>query len=298
MTLLAITGVSFGDAMTAQAAGYGKYRVGVENIRDLENTTITMKIGDEKKLDIMMKNYNCDETNNYIWTCSNESIVKMDRTYAEDMNAEELKLHSVKLIALKTGTVTVTAARPSGSEIVSVTVKVTKPKMTAKQKKCKHKFKVTKKATCLRYGMKTCKKCKLQKVIPQKKHNFETVTKEISKLETKAVYVCGGCTCEGRPHDGSFDCPNACEETFDPDVYGSYEAAEQAWSNHRIENSHSTTGNWHFYEVPTGKVVTGYKDVTICKSCGKNKEYLDLINAVNDPDKTIRIDVRSNDNLN
>ena len=290
-----ITGISFGDTMTANAAtNYGIYQV--DNIRDVENTTITMKIGDEKRLNIMMKGYACDETNDYIWESSDESIVKMNRNYRLDENSECAKVSNVSLIGLKSGTAVITARRPSGSEIVSVTVKVTTPKVTAKQKKCKHKFKVTKKATCLRYGMKTCKKCKLQKLVPQKKHSFETVTINSYKIKTRAVYICGGCTCDDHRHmGGSYDCPNACDETFDPLDYGSDDAAWDARSKHQNECGHGTSGNWHFYEVPTGVTEPVQKEISKCKFCHNSKNYLDLINTPNDPERTLWINIRTSE---
>jgi len=293
---LAITGVSFGDVMTAQAAiDYGIYQV--DNIRDVENTTITMKIGDEKRLNIMMKGYACDETNDYIWESSDESIVKMNRNYALDENSECAKVSDVSLIGLKSGTAVITAKRPSGSEIVSVTVKVTKPKVTAKQKKCKHKFKVTKKATCLRYGMKTCKKCKLQKLVPQKKHEFKTVTVNSYEIKTRMVLICGGCTCDNHQHEGGVSnaCSNACKETFDPRDYGSEDAAWNARSKHQSECRHETSGNWHFYEVPTGVTEPVQKEISKCKSCNNSKNYLDLINTPNNPEKTLWINIRTNE---
>lgn len=62
---------------------------------------------------------------------------------------------------------------------IRITIKVTKAasKLTATQKKCKHSWKVTKKATCQRVGTKTCKKCKLQKTIKKTDHKWVATTR-------------------------------------------------------------------------------------------------------------------------
>ena len=86
---------------------------------------------------------------------------------------------------------------------------------TAKQKKCKHKFTVTKKATCERAGVKTCKKCKLQKSIKRTDHKYVNTTIKTTEYDGwELVLMCTGCDCPPFECPGSIPggiCPTSCD---------------------------------------------------------------------------------------
>ena len=255
----------------AKVVNYQKDRTGMENIVDLNGTTVTMKVGDTKKVDLIEESddYSIDSTKRYAWASSDETIVSMQRAW-DISTAETYEVSHVIIKAEKPGTATITATPVTiKGETVSFTVKVKAPKVTAKQKKCKHSWKTTKKATCLESGMKTCKKCKLQKVIAKKEHTFATESKEKNDYKYYFVYVCG-----------------ICGEEFSPLEYGSDEAAKLECGAHEKKYGHDTLDGWQYYEVPVEKE-TSYKDIQVCETCGYSKMELQLIFDVNNPSKDI-----------
>lgn len=157
---------------------------------------ITMKPGDVKKVTVH------DKTGKDIQESFNFKVTEGEGTV---INAEDDFVSNsdytccINIIGLKEGSATIVGQRGSatssmGREFVEikVTVKMPKATMTAKQKKCKHKYKVTKKATCERPGIKTCTKCKWQKTIAQKKHVYET--KQVKVTRPTYQYYTVECT--------------------------------------------------------------------------------------------------------
>lgn len=282
------------DNITAEAkiVTYQKDRTGMEDARELNGTTVTMKVGDTKKID-MTDTYGSnnqrtyDVTRNFAWASSNETVVSMQRMWDESVG-ETLKVSHVIIKAEKPGTATITATSIT-NRTVSFTVNVKAPKVTAKQKKCKHSWKTTKKATCLESGMKTCKKCKLQKVTAKKQHTFKTTQEERYDYTYYVIYQCGACLCEDPSvhYNDEFLCENWCEEEFSTLDYGTPEAALAACNKHKEECNHGT-GKTKYIQVPYEQITT-YKDVTICTSCGYSEKELDLIFKVNDPCEEIPI---------
>ena len=296
-----ISGATF-DSMTAEAkmtAGYKKDRTGMEDANDIANTTITMKIGDTKKVDIQKaygsnNQYKYDQTNAYAWASSDESVVSMQREWVTSASGEHAQLSYVTIKAEKPGTAVINAVADVTGETVSFTVTVEQPKVTAKQKKCRHSWKTTKKATCLESGMKTCKKCKLQKVVAKKEHTLEAQQEERYDYTYYIVYQCGACTNEDpvvreyhMSNAGFEECEDWCEEEFSQLDYGSAEAAREACSRHKTECKHGT-GVTKYIQVPYKQKIT-YKDVNVCTSCGCSEMMLDLIFNVNDPSNPIFI---------
>lgn len=272
-TVLAACIILTGNTITAEAkvVNYQKDRTGMENIVDLNGTTVTMKVGDTKKVDLIEESddYSIDSTKRYAWASSDETIVSMQRAW-DISTAETYEVSHVIIKAEKPGTATITATPVTiKGETVSFSVNVKAPKVTAKQKKCKHSWKTTKKATCLESGMKTCKKCKMQKVIAKKEHTFVTESKEKNDYKYYIVYLC-----------------DICGEEFSPLKYGSDEAAREAYGGHLAKYGHDISDGWKYYEVPYDKE-TSYKDIQVCKTCGYSKMELQLIFDVNDPSKNI-----------
>lgn len=154
--------------------------------------TVTMKPGDTKKVIVTDTDGN-DITTKYKWTSSDKSIVKVNMDFVSQSDFTEC----LELIAAGSGTATLTG-NPTGVGYggieLTVTVKMASP--TAKQKKCKHSWKVTKKATCERAGVKTCKRCKLQKSIKRTGHKY--VNTKITETEFDGyeyIVKCSGCDC-------------------------------------------------------------------------------------------------------
>ena len=198
---IAITGISLESVTTANAATTASY---VQKWG-----TVTMKPGDTKKVIVTDFDGN-DITTKYKWTSSDKNIVKVNMDFVSQSDLTEC----LELIAAGSGTVTLTGKAVSLLEDITtiqltVTVKMSGP--TAKQKKCKHKFTVTKKATCERAGVKTCKKCKLQKSIKRTDHKYVNTTIKTTEYDGyEYIVMCSGCDCEN-----GFVCPGNCSTSCD-----------------------------------------------------------------------------------
>lgn len=239
----------------------------LQNIYDIENTTVTMKVGDTKGFELMEHHgsYSIDKTDAFDWTTSDASVVSLTKTY-RPTNPNEVFFFTLK--AEKTGTATITGKTRVTGKTVSFTVTV--KGASAKQKSCKHTWKTTKKATCLRSGVKTCKKCKLTKTIAKKQHKWDTYDTTITVYDEYEIFMCNGCACEDPElHEyhssvNDFECENVCGMEFSSRDYGSVEAAKSALRKHARESDHvisicSRPG----YENPHKETIT----VTECKNC-------------------------------
>ncbi|MEY8335383.1 hypothetical protein AALB53_20140 [Lachnospiraceae bacterium 47-T17] len=200
---IAITGISLESVTTANAATTASY---VQKWG-----TVTMKPGDTKKV-IVTDNDGNDITTKYKWTSSDKNIVKVNMDFVSQSDLTEC----LELIAAGSGTVTLTGKAVSLLEDITtiqltVTVKIASP--TAKQKKCKHKFTVTKKATCERAGVKTCKKCKLQKSIKRTDHKYVNTTVKTTECDGyEYIVMCSCCDCPPFECPGD-NCPTSCDFT-------------------------------------------------------------------------------------
>lgn len=203
---IAITGVSLESVTTANAATTASY---VQKWG-----TVTMKPGDTKKVIVTDYDGN-DITTKYKWTSSDKSIVKVNMDFVSQSDLTEC----LELIAAGSGTVTLTGKAVSILEDITtiqlaVTVKMAGP--TAKQQKCKHKFVVSKKATCERAGVKTCKKCKLQKSIKRVDHKYVNTTIKTTEYDGYEYIVqCSGCDCENFAVCPSSKTGIACDTSCD-----------------------------------------------------------------------------------
>lgn len=193
-----ITGINTGNTVTVNAAS------GVTDIVKGDEVTttceITLKPGDTKKVTVHDKSgKDIQESFNWKITKGEGTVINVE----DDFVSDDDYTCCMNIIGLKEGSATIVGQKGSttsstGREFVEikVTVKMPAAKMTAKQKKCKHKYVVTKKATCERPGMKVCKKCKWQKVISQKKHVYVTETRPVTRAKyLYFVIECntGGC---------------------------------------------------------------------------------------------------------
>lgn len=280
--VLVLTGVSF-DATTAHAMGitYEQWIGDGNNVADYLDTPFTMEIGDNKyfKLVTVEPEWYVDETKYYDWSSSDESIVSMEIFRWSPTSGAA----SFCLVAHKAGIVTITGADPDGNSKYdkSMTV-VVKEIKTAKQSSCKHKWKTTKKATCLYAGIKTCKKCKAKKTIKKKKaHTWVTGEETVKTYPTYAVYYCMDCDTRFDPYDygwtGPLDQGGNLEKNkaADKAAYDAYRAHllkcedyEAVWKagGHALDN-------WYFLEQPDYKhPITKKVTVTRCTTCGETPE--------------------------
>lgn len=203
---IAITGINFGDeAVTANAAT--KYEtLNVNSSGD--SITINMKVGETKKLLITDEN-GVDVVAFRGWITPNSRDVV---TITSDFSDDDWITEYMEITANDVCEVTITGResfyvsvdnhdliiKESRPTDIRITIKVTKAasKLTATQKKCRHSWKTTKKATCQRVGTKTCKKCKLQKTI--KKTNHKWVNTTLTSYATEDIIL------EAGDHTSSF----------------------------------------------------------------------------------------------
>ncbi len=204
--VITLSGISLNTSVTAHAA---------TAVSDVQKWgTITMKPGDTKKVIVKDKDGK-DITTQYKWSSSDNSVVKVNMDFVSQSDYTEC----LELIAAGSGTATLTGS-PIGLSYapteLTVTVKMAGP--TAKQKKCKHSFKVTKKATCERAGVKTCKKCKLQKSIKMTSHKYVNTTVKTTEYDGfEYIVMCSGCDCPNLndcPSHYGIECDTQCNYTI------------------------------------------------------------------------------------
>ena len=270
-TAILITGISFDGTIDADAAAK----------TEKMTRNVTMKPGDVKKLTLTDKEGN-DIIENYKWTSSDKDIAEVDVDFADEYGGYEMCL---VVTAWKPGTVTVTGDCKSIGPDASITVIVEKPKATANQKTCKHKWKTTRKATCQRTGLKTCKKCKLQKDIKKTSHVYTTVTAWVPENDGwYHVYQCSGCG-HNPECENLFECNKLCsfKATVKYDKYGNitpdseYASEDDAyyawlWKHSDVklrEGSHMHGAFTDYYREINERTVE--KKVTKCKYCNKMK---------------------------
>jgi len=193
---LMLTSVAIDGTVTANAA------TTATNVQNYG--TVTMKPGDTKK--VIVKSNKSGEnmtiSENYRWTSSNTDVVKVSTDFVSQSDYTEC----LELVAIGSGTATLTGTpRNVGYNKAQITVTVKQAAPTAKQKKCKHSWKTTKKATCERTGVKTCKKCKLQKSIKKTAHKYvNTTVKDIEFDGYEYIVMCSGCD-----HENDAECPSS-----------------------------------------------------------------------------------------
>lgn len=269
-----VTGIGM-DAVTVNAANDPYAAYNFENLMDMNGSSITIKEGDRKcfefyKLDGDFK-YNRAE--HFEWTSSDEDIVEV-------FNLQWGIITFVGNVA-GTAVITGTPENKESDERYSFTVTVKGPDMTAKQKKCRHSWKTTKKATCIRTGIKTCKKCRLQKATVMKAHTWKTYEKQVETYDTYIAFYCDACVCEdpqtheNHRRNGKIYCDNRCWAEFGTNKYGSCDAAYEALVKHTVECDHRAWDLHTCAELPDpDRPITKTVTVTKCTQCDFNKEDL------------------------
>ena len=242
--------------------------------------TVTLKPGETKQFIVETKDtcmaklptaqHYC--TYNECWarsTSSDKNVVKVE--YGHD--PKDARVETVDLIGVGTGTATITfECRHDYIKgcMVTIPVKVTLPAPTKKQKKCKHSYKTTKKATCQKAGIKTCKKCKFQKEIKRTAHNYKSTT--VTKIEPEGYYYIQRCNHET---NGELDCefPAMIKYYKDGGVTPdspckSLAELRSIMCKHGEETGHF--GGYYDYEEDWGEVITEVTEER-CTMCGNVK---------------------------
>ncbi len=234
---------------------------------------VTIKPGDSLKLTVTDTNKifdysyinDYDVVGNYKWSSSDTSVLKVGTDfYDEKVDYTEC----VVLIGVGPGTATITGKSGGRQPDITMTVTVSLPKATAKQKKCKHKYKTTKAATCERAGIKTCKKCKFQKMIAKPDHKY--VTKTVTKVEydyfTATLECHDDCGCKFTTTIKYDKDGNVAPDSDYPDRNAWWDAMLDHMAKERHD---SFGGNASYFPCGPGHVVK--KTVEMCKWCGKEK---------------------------
>ena len=274
-TAILIAGISFDGTVDASAAAK------TENF--VNGKTINMKPGQTKQF-LLTDNTGKDIVEKYKWSSSDKNIISVDSDFIDENTDYTL---CIEITAINKGTATVTGTSKYGYASITMTVEVSQPAATTKQKACKHTWKTTMKATCDRTGIKTCKKCKLQKQISKTTHKYINVTTQVTETDGYYhVYQCTGCECPNMECINTGKCPTLCNFKTkvkydkndkiapDSDFKSEDEAYRYLWSKHLNPKNkdHNTDrhGAWTDYYVDINPhSVT--KTIKICKYCGTQK---------------------------
>lgn len=278
-----VTGINFGTPAVANAASKLTPSVPAYDADKCE--TVTLKPGETKQFTIKKTGgpisspgHNCGLDCFLITKVSDENVVKAE--WGSD--PKDPRIDTIDIIAVGSGTATITSiCKHEPGCMLTIPVKVSLPKATAKQKKCKHKYKTTKKATCERNGIKTCKKCKYQKELKKIAHKY--ITESVPVTAPTGFWFIRECDCGFQlkveftgqiSGDSVYTTLNDKTAWFAQDSpYQSWEDVMTAWSTHpRGENGYCVGfveweeefGSQHYYETQT-----------ICKYCGREKQNIE-----------------------
>ena len=278
-----ITGIGLDNTVVANATTIN----GQEITKFKPDGTMTLKLGDTKRLALIGTTSDGKEmnvTSQFTWTSSNENVVSIIKA---DPLSDSPDYFIIYVSGKGTAVITGTPANPA-NRTMQMTITVEGSKMTKAQKNCKkHVWKVTKKATCKRTGIKTCTTCKLQKSIAKTSHKYETVTcTEQVDDEVYMVLTCTRTSCGHEltcptynPQTGT--CAHFCGYQIDSRDYPNAKAAIDAMHMHHMydckrDNEDELADNAFkggTYDDTT--VHIGHlEDYTVkqCKYCGKEKK--------------------------
>lgn len=290
-TAILVTGINFGTPAVANAQIMSLVP-SVPTYDGNKKKTITLKPGETKQFTVKQKTtcmaeqpgiqHHCEGLDCWKkWTVSDENVVKAEL----GSDPKDARIDTLDIIGVGTGTATITLIckhdHTMGCAII-IPVKVSLPKATAKQKKCKHKYKITKKATCERNGIKTCKKCKYQKEIKKIAHKY--ITESVQVTTHTGFWFVRECDCGFQVKvkftgqisgDSVYTTIEANTAYIAPDSpYPSLEEAFTAFGKHQADTLCIGYGGYAEWEEEFGSQ-TLYETQTICKYCGQKKESIE-----------------------
>lgn len=258
---LVLTGITVDNTVTANAAA-----TTIEQFQT--GSTITMKPGETKRL-LVTGESGEDLSEAYNWKCSDDAIVGIEVDFVD--TSVDLTCCMI-LTARKSGTVTITG-KPYNYEDseLSMTVNVKMSGPTAKQKKCKHVWKTTKKPTCQRVGIKTCKKCHLQREVKKVSHKFVKKTFNVTTYEFWTTERhCGVCDKKFETDKVSYKygVPNIADKEHEK----AYTKMLEEYKEHcREEHYGDGIGAWIEWENEYGQQTITVTD-GVCKYCGEQEK--------------------------
>lgn len=280
---IAITGISLDTAVTASATTIN----GQEITKFKPDGTMTLKLGDTKRLALIGTTPTGEErnvTSQFTWTSSNENVVSIVKL---DPLSDSPDYFMIRVNDKGTAVITGTPANPA-NRTMQMTIKVAGSKMTKAQKNCKkHAWKVTKQPTCQRNGIKTCKKCKLQKSVAKTSHKY--VTRTVTEEVEDEVYLLLTCTnsscgdmdaCPTNPASGQATCAHFCGYQIDGRDYPTAHAAIEAMWTHQMydckrdnedELVENVLGGGSYDDTTIHVTHTETHEVKECKYCNKRK---------------------------
>ncbi|MCX4299603.1 MAG: Ig-like domain-containing protein [Lachnospiraceae bacterium] len=278
-----ITGISLDETATAGAAAKFSNFV--------NGGTISMKPGSTKRFLVRVKYNAGDELSceDYSWSSADKSIVSVGTDFVDP--SVDYETEYLEVTAVNSGTATVTGkSKRYGYASITMTVTVTQSKSTTTASyKCSHSWKITTKATCQRAGIKTCKKCRLQKKIGKTSHKYVNTT--VFTIERDGFYHEYYCTCfvyaDGTPVDKdpdrgkNFDICNWGVK-IKYDKYGNitpdsdFKSEDEAYSYLSSEHQSPKNPDWHYhYSWADAEIDINphqvKKIVKKCKYCGIEK---------------------------
>lgn len=258
---LVLTGITVDNTVTVDAAA-----TTIEQFQT--GSTITMKPGETKRL-LVTGESGEDLSEAYNWKCSDDTIVGIEVDFVD--TSVDLTCCMI-LTARKTGTVTITG-KPYNYEDpeLSMTVNVKMSGPTAKQKKCKHVWKTTKKPTCQRVGIKTCKKCHLQREVKKVSHKFVKKTFNVTTYEFWTTERhCTSCSKVFETDKVSYKYGVPYME--DEEYLKAYAKMLKEYNEHckKEHNGHGITA-WFEWDNEYGQQTITVTD-GVCKYCGANQK--------------------------
>ena len=292
-----LTGIGLDNTVIANATTIN----GQEITKFKPDGTMTLKLGDTKRLALIGTTSDGKEmnvTSQFTWASSNENVVSIVKA---DPLSDSPDYFIIYVSGKGTAVITGTPVNPA-NRTMQMTITVEGSKMTKAQKNCKkHVWKVTKKATCERTGIKTCTKCKLQKSIAKTSHKYETVTcTEQVDDEVYVILTCTNCSCGDEdncptnPNPGYSTCAHFCGYQIDSRDYPNVNAAIDAMRMHQMtdckrDNEDDLVDNAFkggTYDDTTVHI-SHLEDYTVkqCKYCGKEKAGTKKVIKVH-PEKT------------
>ncbi len=299
ITLVLTAAIALSGAMLDQTIVASATTIdGMEVTKIIPDSTMTLKLGDTKRLALIGTTSDGKEmnvTSQYTWSSSNTNVVSIVKI---DPTCDSPDYFKIYVSDKGTAVITGTPVNPA-NRTMKMTITVEGSKMTNAQKNCKkHAWKTTKKPTCERTGIKTCTKCKLQISMPKTSHKYvtnlitEQVDDEVYWLLTCTRSSCGDmerCT-ERKSQD--YTCVHFCGFQIDARDYGNdpdhaVNAMFAHWQNDcKRDNEDELLDNAFrggTYDDTT--VHIGHlEDYTVkqCKYCGKEKAGTKKVIKVHD----------------
>ncbi len=316
--MLALAVVLAGITLDGTAAAHAASRKQIEKYKEQIKTykrlkdgdIINMKVGEKKRFlvtefrdDPKPDEYDIVPDKKWFTSDSDAEIIDVDTDF---VNPYVSIVNCVEVYAKKPGTATIIGrgkmeyfkdqyngtdrSLASYDTDMKITVNVTKQeKATAAQKKCSHSWKITTKSTCQHKGVKTCRKCGLQKMVKKAPHKYaEVATFGHEVLDVVfEVYCDDGCSLDTTVRLSDYAAADEIKNAhyvessngtggIKWELTGVSDSISRKFAeavNEAMEKHSHVIGNWFFGGsdvLSDGMVTTGF--VEECLICGARKQ--------------------------